>query len=33
MSPKTLMILQKNTAHFARYVRAIFDNEENFDKK
>ena len=27
------MILQKNTAHFERYMSGIFDNEKNFDKK
>jgi len=26
------MILPKNTAHFARYLRGIFDNEEKCEE-
>jgi len=28
----TSMILPKNTAHFARYLRGIFDNEEKCEE-
>jgi hypothetical protein len=33
MSPVTSMVVLKNTAHFARYLRGIFDNEENTSQK